>query len=89
MLMLIFIIGYTQPGFEFPPRERVLVIICLCRGITDRAVKQAMEQGAVSTRQVGRLCGAGTCCGSCRGTIAAILDESAQSPTYAVPSLGH
>ncbi len=57
------------------------MIVCLCRAVSDRAIRAARDAGAGSIAAVGAATGAGTCCGCCRGTIAAILAE----PRVGVP----
>jgi LSD1 subclass zinc finger protein len=53
------------------------VIVCLCRGVSDRAVHEAVASGACSLRELAAACrGAGTDCGSCRRMLAALLDGS-------------
>lgn len=49
--------------------------VCLCKGVNDRAVRRVVQAGARSVAEVGRRCGAGTCCGQCKPDIARILDE--------------
>jgi bacterioferritin-associated ferredoxin len=49
------------------------MILCHCEVVSDRCVRTAVENGAVSVDQVGRECAAGTQCGGCRPGIAALL----------------
>lgn len=49
------------------------MIVCHCKGVSDRGVKRAVREGAVCVNGVGRACGAGTGCGGCHGTIEEIL----------------
>ena len=51
------------------------MIVCSCHGVTDREIRRLARAGARCTRDVARACGAGSCCGGCRITVAAILDE--------------
>lgn len=39
--------------------------VCLCRGITDQDIKQAMADGAESFRDIRDSLDLGTCCGRC------------------------
>ncbi len=48
--------------------------VCLCLGITTEAVRDAIEGGASTSRQVASACGAGSQCGRCRRTVRAIID---------------
>jgi bacterioferritin-associated ferredoxin len=49
------------------------MIVCLCRGVTDRTVRKLVRQGAGSLYEVGLACSAGACCGACRETLVQIL----------------
>ena len=48
--------------------------MCLCRGVSDSEVKRVIADGASSVPEVMRACGAGTRCGTCRPTIAAMIE---------------
>lgn len=46
------------------------MIVCLCRGISERDIDDAVRRGAESVDDVSRECaGAGNCCGTCRPLI--------------------
>ena len=47
--------------------------VCLCLGITTETVREAIDHGASTTRQVAASCGAGSQCGRCRRTVRAII----------------
>ncbi|MHC5012185.1 MAG: (2Fe-2S)-binding protein [Planctomycetota bacterium] len=49
------------------------MIICQCKGTTDREVHEARTCGARNPGEVGRHCDAGTVCGGCIPTIKALL----------------
>jgi bacterioferritin-associated ferredoxin len=49
------------------------MIVCLCRGVSDRVVRLSVVQGARTVDDVGDMCGAGHGCGSCHETIADIV----------------
>lgn len=51
------------------------MIICLCTGATDRAVRRAIEGGATCMTALQQSCGAGTGCGSCHDMLRAMLRE--------------
>ena len=60
------------------------MIVCLCKGVSEREIRAAIRQGSSSVREVGRRCHAGTDCGMCRADIRDILRErcaSHESPT--------
>ncbi|GHB10778.1 bacterioferritin-associated ferredoxin [Modicisalibacter luteus] len=39
--------------------------VCLCKGVSDKAIRQAVEDGARSWREVREQTGCGTQCGKC------------------------
>ena len=49
------------------------MIVCHCKGISDRDVRAAVRSGASCRHEVGRHCAAGTGCGGCHPTIDEIL----------------
>lgn len=59
------------------------VIICICRGKSDRDISRAIDNGASSLRDLQR-CGIGDQCGSChnslRSMLAAAAAEAASAP---------
>ena len=61
------------------------MIVCHCRGRTDRDVRRAVESGAVTTDEIARACGAGADCGNCRESveqvIVSILRRSPPAPS--------
>ena len=62
----------------------VSMYLCICKAVTDRAVKAAITAGADSIDEVGKCTGAGTDCGSCRIKIARELQRAAETS----PSIG-
>lgn len=61
--------------------------VCLCRGVSDRAVLGAIRSGAGTVEEVGRLTGAGTVCAGCRSAIEALLrSAAAPAPGPAPPA---
>ena len=49
--------------------------VCLCRGITDQDIKDAMANGAESYREVREMLDLGTCCGRCTPEAKSIINE--------------
>ena len=50
------------------------MIVCLCRGVSEGAVHEAMAAGACSMPELSAACrGAGTDCGACYRMLAAML----------------
>ncbi|MFP6655072.1 MAG: (2Fe-2S)-binding protein [Myxococcota bacterium] len=42
------------------------MLVCQCRGVTDRQIRRLVRAGACSTRDVVQATGAGRDCGGCR-----------------------
>ena len=67
------------------------MIICICRGKSDREVSRAIDNGATSVRDLQR-CGIGDQCGSCHNALRGMLARAAadlaaeQAATAACPS---
>ena len=49
------------------------MLVCHCNGVSDRRVRRAIREGALTVSEVGRACGAGTCCQGCSPTINRII----------------
>ena len=45
------------------------MIVCLCKGITDRTIRTLVRDGACSIREISHACDAGRGCGGCRPAI--------------------
>jgi len=52
------------------------VIICICRGKSNRDIAKAIDNGATSVRDLQR-CGIGDQCGSCHNTLRGLLTRAA------------
>ena len=55
------------------------MLVCHCRGISDRQIKRLVKDGATSAREVARATGAGMRCGGCRTNVKAIVNEALAS----------
>ena len=51
------------------------MIVCQCRRISDRHVRDAVERGASNLVDLARDCGAGSDCSGCHETLEALLGE--------------
>ena len=61
------------------------MIVCHCHAVNDRAIRQAVREGACSYRQVSLACKAGRRCGGCRPSVMQVIDEElANAPTAKV-----
>lgn len=52
--------------------------VCLCKGITDSDIKQAVEDGAASFKEVRENLGVATNCGSCACAAKKLVKSSAK-----------
>ncbi|MBY0398872.1 (2Fe-2S)-binding protein [Myxococcota bacterium] len=52
------------------------MLVCHCRGVSDRQIKRAVKNGACSLREVARETGAGMRCGGCRSSVAEVVREA-------------
>jgi bacterioferritin-associated ferredoxin len=52
-----------------------LVIVCICRGVSDRQVRLAVLNGATTIREVRAMCDAGRGCGTCHEQIEGMIAE--------------
>ena len=52
------------------------VIICICRGKSERDITRAIDDGATTVRDL-QLCGIGDQCGSCHNSLRAMLAQAA------------
>ena len=50
------------------------MIVCQCRGITDRTIRKAVRDGACNRNDVFRACKAGKICGGCVPAINEIIE---------------
>lgn len=60
------------------------MIVCLCKAVSDRAIRTARDAGASTLEAVRVATGAGSGCGCCHGVVERILAE----PCRAVPCAG-
>ena len=49
--------------------------VCLCRAVTDRAVRRAVARGAGCVEDLVASCGAGARCGGCHDELQRLLSE--------------
>lgn len=55
--------------------------VCLCRGITDRQIKAAIDDGAKHLGHLRKQLGVATQCGKCACTAKELLEASSNSPS--------
>lgn len=56
------------------------MMLCLCRGVSEREVGESIAGGAASVEAIVRRCGAGGDCGACHDEIRELLDTAAGRP---------
>jgi len=61
------------------------VIVCICRGISDTQVYDAIDNGASTLRDLQR-CGIGDQCGSCHNSLRAMLAATAAQTALPCPA---
>jgi bacterioferritin-associated ferredoxin len=54
------------------------VIVCLCRDVSDRAIRSLVASGARCPQEVARKCGAGADCGACCWLVESMVTEAAE-----------
>jgi bacterioferritin-associated ferredoxin len=65
------------------------MIVCICRGVSDRTVREAIDDGARSVADLKR-CGIGDQCGSCHNILRKMIVAAAveREAIAACPSCG-
>ena len=53
--------------------------VCVCHGISDKRLTQAIQDGARSFEQLQACTGVATCCGACEPCARQVLDERLDS----------
>lgn len=52
------------------------MLVCHCRGVSDRQIRRAVKDGCSSAREVARATGAGMRCGGCRSNVKAVVGDA-------------
>jgi bacterioferritin-associated ferredoxin len=52
------------------------MLVCLCKGVSDKKIKSLVENGASSVKQVMSTCHAGQDCGACICTVRDIIRQT-------------
>lgn len=56
------------------------MIVCVCKSVSDRHIRAAVQEGATCVRDLSRQFGLGTCCGKCLPEAKRALASAAPSP---------
>lgn len=62
--------------------------VCLCKGITDKQIVQAVNNGAASVRELRQQFGLGNQCGKCTCMARGVINEALQNSTASQKSSG-
>ena len=54
------------------------MIVCHCRGVTDRQIRKAVRDGARNRNEIVMACSAGAHCGGCVPAIDEIIDRECE-----------
>ena len=49
------------------------MLVCHCRRVNDRTIREIARSGARTPEEIGAACGAGTGCGGCKPAIAGLI----------------
>ena len=52
------------------------MIVCICWGVSEERIRQAVSRGARTADELGDACLAGTACGSCRPMLAEMIESA-------------
>jgi bacterioferritin-associated ferredoxin len=59
--------------------------VCVCKGVTERHIVEAVAEGAASLHDLKSRLGIATCCGRCAECAEVMLDEQVSSSTSTGP----
>lgn len=51
------------------------MIVCICRNVSERKIRQAVDAGMTTMPQIRDSLGVGTCCGKCHSCAKSVLRE--------------
>jgi len=63
--------------------EGQAMYVCVCHGISEKRLHQAIEEGVCSFEQLQSCTGVATCCGACEPCARQVLDETLDSRSRA------
>ncbi|WP_374012374.1 bacterioferritin-associated ferredoxin [Pseudoxanthomonas koreensis] len=61
--------------------------VCICNGVTDKQIRQAVEDGCDSVAELTMRTGCGSSCGSCLDMAAALVAECRDARDLPLPLL--
>jgi len=60
------------------------MIVCFCRGLDERDLRQVVAAGAFTVEDVAAACGAATDCGACREVVEDVVVEFVEASDLAL-----
>ncbi|MEY1662296.1 bacterioferritin-associated ferredoxin [Isoalcanivorax beigongshangi] len=63
--------------------------VCLCKGITDGQIREAVQQGCDSLRDLRRELGVASQCGKCARQARSVMREARTASAASVNAVGH
>ena len=63
------------------------MIVCHCRGVTDREIRRCVRAGAVTVGAVSEACEAATGCGGCEPLVGKIVQSELEAQRPRLPIL--
>lgn len=67
-----YVLESAAPNDEDGP---LVMVICLCKGVSDKKIRQLIAGGAKSLREIMASCKAGSDCGSCVCAVKEMLNQ--------------
>mgnify|MGYP001317277382 CR=1 FL=1 len=61
------------------------MFVCVCNGITERQVREAIDQGACSLQDLTACLGVASGCGTCAEFTVRLLDQTRESTEQSLP----
>lgn len=58
------------------------MIVCHCRGVSDREIRSCVRSGGCSVTEVSAACGAATGCGGCRPLVHKIVQSELEAQNH-------
>jgi bacterioferritin-associated ferredoxin len=56
------------------------MFVCLCHGVSDKKIRQLVEGGLSSVKQIQATCKAGSDCGQCLAQVKETIRQACQKP---------
>ena len=52
------------------------MIVCSCEGVSNHTVREVIDRGAATIRDIGEACGAGTGCAQCHCDLVRMIEDA-------------